>query len=376
MHFLPGYGSYTPNTNAGKIFVILYGFVGCAGGILFFNLFLERMITFLAFLLRELYVRRLMSRLDATDEHRDVLIADWKPSIYSVMVCLFVSVVSIGSVAVPTYAALEGWSYVETAYYCFVSFATIGFGDYVAAQGWYRHSNVYVLANIFVLAIGCCFLYSVFNVISIVLKQILNWLIDRMKEVGIVCRLRGKRRRSERALRKASLRMQRERRQNHRRRSSIYIVRQRNAATDRQSVAAGENAKIPSPRFGAASGVEVELTDGDARKLSDDGLISMKDFFTSNQVSLALMQKQLQECAQQQSGNWNAEAESTPAVTSAAPITSPIVIVKHRHSSANVAASGSSSTGSSIHRSGFPAGKFIPGTIGPLAILCDKLGDK
>jgi len=29
---------------------------------------------------------------------------------------------------------MEGWSYMDSFYFCFVSFATIGFGDLVATQ--------------------------------------------------------------------------------------------------------------------------------------------------------------------------------------------------------------------------------------------------
>lgn len=323
--------------------MILFGFIGCAGGILFFNLFLERMITFFAFILREIYVRKLQSRDQSTDLNVEQLIAEWKPSIYSVMLCLFICVVSIGSIAVPTYSSLEGWSYVEAAYFCFVSFATIGFGDFVAAQN-HRHNNFYVLANIVILAIGCCFLYSVFNVISIVLKQILNWLIYRLKALSAYWRLISRRRHNDRMLRKYSLKMQKERRHCHRRKSSVHSVRRMLRRKEGAECASGAT----------------ELNDA-ARKMSDDGLISMKDFFTSNQVSLALMQKQLQDSAREQSGHWH----SPPPVLSP-PIT--------RHAAPTVPTV--SSSVAPTHKSSFPAGRFIPGTIGPLAILCDKLGDR
>ncbi len=290
-----------------------------------------------------------MAREQDTTENTEQLIADWKPSIYSVMLCLFICVVLIGSIAVPTYSTLEGWSYVEAAYFCFVSFATIGFGDFVAAQT-HRHGNFYVFANIVILAIGCCFLYSVFNVISIVLKQILNWLIYRIRSLRSRCPFVCRKQPSDRMLRKYSLRMQKERRQGHRRKSSIHIIRRN---LKRKGAGDGDTANDHSPRYGTThlDGEEV-----DPRKLSDDGLISMKDFFTSNQVSLALMQKQLQESAQQQAGGWN----STPQV-----LTPPI----SRHPVPTVSASVAPT-----HRTSFPAGRFIPGTIGPLAILCDKLG--
>ena len=52
-----GFGMTTPRTTLGKVALILYGFLGCAGGFLFFNLFLERIITFLAYILRYIHER-------------------------------------------------------------------------------------------------------------------------------------------------------------------------------------------------------------------------------------------------------------------------------------------------------------------------------
>lgn len=49
----------TPRTTPGKIFLMFYGLIGCAGAFLFFNLFLERIITFLAFILRSIHEREM-----------------------------------------------------------------------------------------------------------------------------------------------------------------------------------------------------------------------------------------------------------------------------------------------------------------------------
>lgn len=336
------------------------------------------MITFLAYFLRELYIRRVKIRNPEPEanEHVDQLIAEWKPGIYSVMLCLFIGVVTVGSVAVPTYSMLEGWSYVEAAYFCFVSFATIGFGDFVAAQHSH-HSNVYVLVNIIILAVGCCFLYSIFNVISIVLKQILNWLIFRIRALKRRC-CPKKTFHPEYMMRKHSLRARRERRQCRRgRKSSIQLIRR----TFRRKQIRGDRSA------GGKSNANND-DDGVDRKLSDDGLISMKDFLTSNQVSLALMQKQLQDSAQQ--ANTYPELASRPPTPppSALPsaLTPPPVV---RRPVPSVSATISSHPHPHRHhhhlphhhhhhhhKPSLPAGKLIPSTIGPLAILCDKLGDR
>jgi hypothetical protein len=150
-----GYGNTTPQTTAGKAVVIIYGFLGCSGGILFFNLFLERIITFLAFVLRTVHLRRLKKRMedgglgarrasrisrisraslpDDLDED-DSSLDHWKPSVYWVMLYLAVASVTLALCAASVYAPFEDWSFFESIYFCFVSFATIGFGDYVSTQ--------------------------------------------------------------------------------------------------------------------------------------------------------------------------------------------------------------------------------------------------
>ncbi|XP_065210132.1 potassium channel subfamily K member 13-like [Planococcus citri] len=349
-----GYGTYTPNTVAGKIFVICYGLVGCASGILFFNLFLERAITFLAYFLRELYIRKIITRSDDEEGNSGELPENWKPSIYSVLACLLICSTIMICLAVPVYSLIEGWTYVESAYFCFVSFATIGFGDFVAAQKpEYKHGTLYVFANVAVLALGCCFLYSLFNVISIVLKQLLNWLIFRLNAIIAFFHREKTSRQPERVLRKYSLKMQRERR-NQRRRSSIAIIRR---TLKRKALGASTPERVNDGDLPiddrTASGLAID------RKLSDDGLISMKDFFSSNQVSLAIMQKQLQDSAQ------------TVDFGSSRSIEEPITYEQEPPERSKPATSVPA-----IVKSSFPAGRFIPGTIGPLAILCDKLGDK
>jgi hypothetical protein len=61
------------------------------------------------------------------------------------------------------------------------SFATIGFGDYVPTVAP-QHLNpvVYGVANFLLLALGASCVYSMFNVSSIVVRQLLNWIIKKM----------------------------------------------------------------------------------------------------------------------------------------------------------------------------------------------------
>ncbi|XP_014204140.1 potassium channel subfamily K member 13-like [Copidosoma floridanum] len=315
-----GYGSTAPQTSAGKAAVIVYGFFGCSGGILFFNLFLERIITFLAWILRSLHLRRLKRRLRQTtlassrriprssgtkdgktlpdivdDDEDDIGLEHWKPSVYWVMLYLSLASCAVACTAAALYATLEDWDYLEALYFCFVSFATIGFGDYVSMQRpQYPYVHLYRFANFMFLVIGCCCIYSLLNVTSIVIKQGLNCVIDKLN-----CRNR-----------------------------SIKLPRRRS------SVSAIYYAKRRPARLVSRDAVYTI-----PRRMSGE-LISMKEFLSANKVSLAVMQKQLYETA-----NMQYQVPASPVLPS---LPLPTISPHHPHNGG-------------------------PGLVGPLAIASEKL---
>jgi hypothetical protein len=206
---------------------------------------------------------------------------------------------------------------------------------------WYRFGN-------FVFTVlGCCCIYSLFNVTSIVIKQALNWLIVRLD-----CRcFEDATGAAGRLWRRQSMRIQQSR-SRRRRRSSAGIPgnlrrhRKPNlaAALGRRRTVCGVvpdgNAKTPN-RDGDSDSMGYD-SEGDGiggRRLSGE-MISMKDFLQANKVSLAVMQKQLYETAQMQRGGC------------------------HYGNDRGYSGSGRR-----------PPGSFTPGTVGPLAIVTQKLGD-
>lgn len=259
-----GFGMTTPRTIGGKILLIFYGFLGCAGAILFFNLFLERIITFLAYILRAIHERKLKVKGDSSDDsknRRNSQISDdeqldtWKPSVYWVMLILLLGAMVVACCASAMYYPVEDWSYFEAIYFCFVTFATIGFGDYVVSQkDDYDNKHLYRLGNFIFIVLGCCCIYSLFNVTSIVIKQFLNWMISKLN-----CHCRRRKRSRGR----------------------------RNAITPRHLNGSTRHKKS-----------EIIETDSDSERRNSDEMISMRDFLHTNKISLALMQKQLWETAQ------------------------------------------------------------------------------
>uniref|UniRef100_A0ACB8GAQ5 Potassium channel sub K member 12 n=1 Tax=Sphaerodactylus townsendi TaxID=933632 RepID=A0ACB8GAQ5_9SAUR len=261
-----GFGMSTPATVAGKAFLIVYGLFGCAGTILFFNLFLERIISLLALVMKACRERQLRRsgllpptcRRGSAISDADSLIG-WKPSVYHVMLILGIFAITIACCASAMYTAVEGWNYIDSLYYCFVTFSTIGFGDLVSSQNAvYRNQGLYRFGNFMFILMGVCCIYSLFNVISIVIKQVLNWMLRKFR-----CRCCPD-------CHKPTARLGR-----------------RNAIT-------------PGSRF-RRHNISMETdgqydSDTDGRRLSGE-MISMRDLTASNRVSLALLQKQLSETA-------------------------------------------------------------------------------
>ncbi|XP_056284470.1 potassium channel subfamily K member 13b isoform X3 [Pseudoliparis swirei] len=134
-----GFGMTTPATIGGKIFLMFYGLLGCAATILFFNLFLERVITVIAVALKSCHERRHNNaalppngqRPSGGGAGKGQDLAGWKPSVYCVMLILGAAAVLVSCCASLMYSAAEDWDYLDSLYFCFVAFSTIGFGDMV-----------------------------------------------------------------------------------------------------------------------------------------------------------------------------------------------------------------------------------------------------
>ncbi|XP_006879187.1 PREDICTED: potassium channel subfamily K member 13 [Elephantulus edwardii] len=260
-----GFGMTTPSTVGGKIFLIFYGLFGCASTILFFNLFLERLITVIAYIMKLCHQRQLQRRgtlaqeglQDPRKAEVDRL-AGWKPSVYYVMLILCLASLLVSCCASALYSLMEGWSYFDSLYFCFVAFSTIGFGDLVSSQKTqYGNQSFYRVANFVFILMGVCCIYSLFNVISILIKQFVNWILRKM------C-------------------------------GRCYQLCRRRLFRSRRNVVMPGGIRKRCNVSVDTDGVMDSDTDG--RRLSGE-MISMKDFLEANKVSLAILQKQLFETA-------------------------------------------------------------------------------
>nr|XP_020472625.1 potassium channel subfamily K member 13-like isoform X2 [Monopterus albus] len=245
-----GFGMTTPATIGGKVFLMFYGLLAPPATILFFNLFLERVITVIAVVLKSCHARR----------HNKAVLPENGRRVPEGAAAILVS-----CCASLMYSAAEGWGYLDSLYFCFVAFSTIGFGDMVSSQRVIYEGHAmaaYRLGNFFFILTGVCCIYSLFNVISIVIKQFLNWLLRRLE---VPCRCCFPRRGHHP--------------HRHPRQNVVAPVHLR-ARRD------------PSIETDAINESETDT----GRRMSGE-MISMRDFLAANKVNLAIMQKQLSEMA-------------------------------------------------------------------------------
>ncbi|XP_029705923.1 potassium channel subfamily K member 13 isoform X2 [Takifugu rubripes] len=250
-----GFGMTTPATIPGKVFLMFYGLLGCAATILFFNLFLERVITVIAVVLKSCHKRRHNKAVlpqngqqlpqgggasvagGSRGGNRGDL-AGWKPSVYCVLLILGVAAILVSCCASLMYSAAEGWGYLDSLYFCFVAFSTIGFGDMVSSQRVAYEGHVTAV------------------------YRVLNWLLRRL-EAPCRCFFTSRGHHPHR----------------HPRRN---VVAPGHLRTRRD----------PSIETDAVNDSETD----NGRRMSGE-MISMRDFLAANKVNLAIMQKQLSEMA-------------------------------------------------------------------------------
>ncbi|XP_053641714.2 potassium channel subfamily K member 13-like [Cherax quadricarinatus] len=203
--FTLGYGVPSLKTVEGKVFSIFFSLIGCSSSLLFYNLFLERIITILAKINRAHHdwkeqrkakaaakkdavvkiKRRETDSNDEEDDDDDEELDTYKPSLYWDMFYLIIFSIILIVLGAVLYMKEENWSYFESVYFCYISFSTIGFGDYIAIQevdSFYGESVLaYKVVNFLVLLLGCCCIYSLFNVISLIIKKHLNYIVDTIQ---------------------------------------------------------------------------------------------------------------------------------------------------------------------------------------------------
>ncbi|KAF2358580.1 Potassium channel domain [Trinorchestia longiramus] len=115
-----GYGHSTPSTVPGKAFCIMYAGFGIPLGMVMFQSIGERLNKFTSIVIKK--VKRFLgcANTEATEVNQLMVTGT-----------LSIIVMTTGAAVFSEY---EGWNYLDSFYYCFITLTTIGFGDFVALQ--------------------------------------------------------------------------------------------------------------------------------------------------------------------------------------------------------------------------------------------------
>ena len=92
---------------------------------------------------------------------------------------------------------LEGWSFLDGFYYCFITLSTIGFGDYVVAGGFEKNYIwIYKIIIVFWIIFGLAYLSMILNFITNAIRSrrisnVMNSLRVKINSNGsLVARMR------------------------------------------------------------------------------------------------------------------------------------------------------------------------------------------
>lgn len=145
-----GYGDVTVQTQLGKVFCILFACVGIPATLLLLYAIIERLMRFTGFLL-SLYTDTLHPVLKNTSDK----IQRAHMHVFFACTCALFVLVFFFLIPAAVYSHIEGWSYLNSFYYCFISLSTVGLGDYVPGDHVdQKHRHMYKIFSTIYLIVG------------------------------------------------------------------------------------------------------------------------------------------------------------------------------------------------------------------------------
>ena len=125
---LLGYGNMTPETHSGKCFVILYAIIG----IPFTGVVIAKLSGVLTNCVKKfdnLLAKCITTMMDKFE--KDELKEKLNIRITQLVIVIVMFTIFFWMIPAAALSKLEDWTLTDSMYYCFVSFTTIGLGDYV-----------------------------------------------------------------------------------------------------------------------------------------------------------------------------------------------------------------------------------------------------
>ncbi|XP_019646637.1 PREDICTED: uncharacterized protein LOC109487108 [Branchiostoma belcheri] len=171
-----GYGHITPQTDPGKLFCIAYALIGIP-------------ITF--FLLAAIGIKiGDANRWGEKKIKRALKVLERWPGVLRSCTIFLITVTGFGIFFfAPAYlfTIVEGWTYLHSIYYVFITLSTIGFGDMVTTlqdiENIY-YDYAYKIAVIIWIMIGLSFLATIIDLISDAMKQMQQQMQENLKNVA------------------------------------------------------------------------------------------------------------------------------------------------------------------------------------------------
>jgi len=146
-----GYGNVSPLTKGGKLFCMVFAIIGIPVTLVLLGAVLERLMK-LALAALNVLNSRVQPYLSALFTKR---ISIHHMRAFFSLGCTIIVLVFLIIIPAAIYAHIEGWTYMNAFYYCFISISTVGLGDYVPGDAYqqdYRH--LYKIASTLYLIIG------------------------------------------------------------------------------------------------------------------------------------------------------------------------------------------------------------------------------
>jgi potassium channel subfamily K member 1 len=161
-----GYGNVSPLTKLGKVFCIAYALVGIPTTLLLLYAIIERLMAFTncilsAFIDKSQHYLSTTQMLAGSHVQRSHLHA-----VFTILCALLVLVVFF-IIPAAFYSDIEGWSYLNAFYYCFISLSTVGLGDYVPGDSDnQRHRHLYKICSTLYLLVGVMIMVWLLQIFS------------------------------------------------------------------------------------------------------------------------------------------------------------------------------------------------------------------
>ena len=148
---LVGYGNITPVTDAGKVFTIFFAILGIPITILMLSTVGEEMLNCQKYIIRKIETGCLKKQV--------VSYLDVKCLITTFVIIVLVILVG----AVVTNRQHPDWTFLDSIYCWFITFTTVGFGDFIPGH---RMPEVKLIAFAIYILVGLCAMANLLNIVG------------------------------------------------------------------------------------------------------------------------------------------------------------------------------------------------------------------